>query len=52
MFIFTIYTHDLPETTSKKFVYDICLATQSEKFDTIEHTLEEDLCALEKYLKK
>jgi len=52
--LFNIYTHDLPETTSKKFVYadDICLATQSKKFDTIEHTLEEYLYALEKYFKK
>jgi len=43
--LFNIYTHDLPETTSQKFVYadDICFATYNKEYGTIEHTLGEDL---------
>jgi len=51
---FNIYTHDLSETTTQKFVYadDIYLATQNKEYGTIEHTLGEDLHILENYLKK
>jgi len=49
-----MYTQDIPETTSQKFVYadDICLATQNKEYGTLEHTLEEDLQILENYFKK
>lgn len=52
--LFNIFTHDLPNTISKKFVNyadDICIATQGKNSETIEQTLEKDFNVLENYFK-
>lgn len=52
-FLYNIYTSDLPETKSRKFMYadDNALAYQSKSFTEIENTLNEDLQLLAEYFK-
>lgn len=49
--LFNIYTSDLPNTHSEKFIYadDICLISQSVDFETSEITLENDLKKMDEY---
>jgi len=50
----TFYINDLPQTTSRKFIYadDICCATQARTFKELEHTLTSDMSALSDYCAK
>ena len=52
--LFNIYINDLPETSSRKFIYadDICCATQASKFDILEETLTKDMSLISDYCKK
>ena len=52
--LFNIYINDLPETTSRKFIYanDICCATQAKTFKELEHTLTSDMSVLSDYCAK
>jgi hypothetical protein len=51
--IFNIYTADLAVTEARKFICeDITLVYQADSFNEIECVLNEDLIALQKYLKK
>jgi len=52
--LFNIYINDLPETTSRKFIYadDICCATQAKTFKELEHTLTSDMSDLSDYSAK
>ena len=45
MFLFNLYTNDLPVTKSRKFIYadDICLGTQAHTFAELECTLSSDM---------
>ena len=49
--LFNIYTHDLPPTVSKKFIYadDIALLHQAKELTTAEQTLSNDLDLLATY---
>lgn len=50
--LFNIYTHDLPSTTSRKYVYadDIAILYSHPKWKTVETTLSSDMDALSSYL--
>ena len=53
--LFNIYTNDQPEFTHiRRFIYadDLCLATQSNDFETIEKRLSDALCVLTDYYTK
>jgi len=52
--LFNIYINDLPQTTSRKFIYadDICCATQAKTFKELEHTLTLDMSVLSDYCAK
>ena len=52
--LFNIYINDLPETTSRKFIYadDICCATQAKTFKELERTLTSDMSVLSDYCAK
>ena len=49
--LFNLYTNDLPETVSRKFIYadDICCALQKKSFEELEKGLNLDLEALAGY---
>lgn len=51
--LFNIYTHNLPSTISKKFLYfdSICIATKCKDRETIELNLKKDFNVLENYFK-
>lgn len=51
--LFNLYTHDLPETVSQKFIYadDICLIAQQPNFTEAEDILNKDLHALDEYFR-
>jgi hypothetical protein len=52
--LFNVYTADLPQTQSRKFIYadDIALATQSKDLGRTEYTLTQDLETMKRYLDK
>lgn len=52
-FLYSIYTSDLPETVSRKFIYadDIAIAFQAKSFEEIEEMLNADLEKLNDYFK-
>lgn len=52
--LFNLYTHDLPETVSRKFMYadDINLTVQRNNFAEAEDVLTQDLQILDDYFKK
>ena len=53
--LFNIYTNDQPEfENTRRFIYadDLCLATQSPDFQTIEERLTASLCSLTEYYKQ
>jgi hypothetical protein len=49
--LFNLYTSDLPQTSSRKFIYadDLALTFQHNNFDTIENTLSNDLKIMSQY---
>jgi hypothetical protein len=49
--LFNLYTNDLPDTLSRKFVYadDICCSLQAESFTELEEGLNADATALADY---
>ena len=52
--LFNIYTYDLPDTDSKKYVYadDICLGIRGKQAEEISSTLSKDMHTLFSYFKK
>ena len=52
--LFNLYTSDLPETTSRKFIYadDICCAHQERSFEQLDVVLNEDIQRLTDYCKE
>ena len=52
--LFNIYTYDLPDTVSKKYVYadDICLGVRGKQAEEISSTLSKDMDTLFSYFKK
>lgn len=50
--LFNLYIHDLPITSSRKFIYadDMAFAYQSRKWEQLESVLSADLTVLNKYL--
>ena len=52
-FLYNIYTSDLPETDSRKFIYadDIAIAFQAKSFEEIEEQLEADLRKMTEFFK-
>jgi len=52
--LFNLYTHDIPTTKARKFIYadDICLVTQDKNLEACEKTLTADLTVLSHYLKQ
>ena len=52
--LFNLYTNDLPETISRKFIYadDMCCATQARNFDKLEETLNTDVAEIVDYCRK
>ena len=51
---FSIYTHDLPVTVSRKFVYsdDLAIMHSAEDWQSVEGTLTQDMATLSLYLQK
>ena len=52
--LFNIYTTDLPQTTSRKFIYadDICCAHQEPNFEQLNAVLNEDIQRMANYCKE
>ena len=52
--LFNIYTYDLPDTVSKKYVYadDICLGVRGKQAEEISSTLSKDMDTMFSYFKK
>ena len=52
--LFNIYTNDLPETSSRKFIYadDICCAVQCRSFSEIESSLSSDTSSWAEYCRR
>ena len=52
--LFNIYTHDLPVTVARKFVYadDLAIMHSAEDWQSLEGTLTQDMANLSSYLQK
>ena len=54
LLLFNIYTHDLPVTVARKFVYadDLAIMLSAEDWQSVEGTLTQDMATLSWYLQK